>query len=228
MNKVWYVLVANLFVFSLSAQHVKEHKVKLSYEEKVSIDSFHIYRPFKELKALELSVFTYDIVNTPLKACQAFISFNTKAVGKQLASDEYGTGGFPSDNTLKHRKTPEYQKNRYLKVYFVLYFKYNNAPYSITCFETYAAESLPQYHTVLKHKYINEKWLLADDWYLSRFKSLSKLKPQFAQSLITGKPIKGNNQFNNLLNAVYVNNSIDIGVLDEYISEKEYCDLLNH
>lgn len=227
MNKVWFILIANLIVISLNAQHVKEYQGKVSYEIKVGIDSFRIYSPFEELKALDLSVFTNDLISTPPKACQAFISFTKRDIGKELASDEYGTG-FPSDNTLNHRNEPKFQKNRYLKVYFVLYFKYNNANYSITYIETYADESLPRYYTVLKHKYVNGKWLLADNWYLSRFRSLSKLKPQFAQSLILGKPINGNNHFNTLLNAVYLNNSIDIGVLDDFISNKEFGDLLNN
>lgn len=228
MKKRCLFLVTNFLAFSLCAQHVKEHLVKISYEKKVSIDSLHIYDPCEKLKALDLSTFTKDLVSTPLKACQAFMSFNTLSVGKELASEGYGSGGFPSVNTLEHRNKPEFQRKRYLDVYFVLYYKYNDTPHSATYVETFADESRPQYYTVFEHKYINEKWLLTNDWYLSRFESLSKLKPQFAQSLISGEPINGNDQFNELLNAVYLDNTIDIGVLDECISKKEFKDLLTN
>lgn len=227
MKKVGLIIFTNFLVLSLSAQGGQVHRLKVSYNQIVSVDSFRLYEPYDELAPLDLTEFSNDLVSTPLKACQAFMSFDTKEVGKELASSEYGLGAFPSDEGIEFRKNSEYKNNRYLKVFSVLYFKYNGIPHANTYFEMFINESLSRFYLELSHKYVNGKWLLVDDWYLSRFSSISKLKPQYAKALISGKQIEGNNDFNKLLDAVYSTNRIDIGVLDEFLKNKEYSNLLN-
>lgn len=204
------------------AQSRKGHKISLSIVEKFHIDSFNIRTPPLFLERLELQKFSKEQVKTPEKAVQTFISFNNEEWGKKLASSHY-PDFFPGTETLENRKTEQYQKNVYAKVYFTFYFQYKGTPHSACYTESYANSEIPKYYTIFVFELSEEKWLLSDDWFLSRIDDLSQLKPEYALSLFQGKQVNGSPKFNEFYKSVYGSGTIDMGVFSTLLNErKEY------
>jgi len=215
------IILSILCIFNhIVAQKENEYKVHLSIIEKFKIDSVSIKSPPLYLKRLETNAFSNDQVKTPEKSVQAFISFNSNEWGKALASTNYPSS-FPGVETLKNRNTNEFIKNIYAKVFFTFYFKYKDKPFAGCYTESYANSDMPTYYTIFVYEFDEGKWLLSDDWYLSRIHDLSMLKPLYASSLIQGKQIEGNLKYKELFNSIYHNNTIDLEVFNFLTKERK-------
>jgi hypothetical protein len=206
----------------------KEYDVCLSITETLIIDSISVKSPPLHLNKTSALKFENIQVETPENAVQAFISFTSNEWGKSLASTDY-PDYFPSSKTIEHRKSKTYLDNIYAKIFFAFYFTYNNNTYAGCYVESFATEEYPVYYTTFIFKQEKNKWLLADDWFLSRVDDVTVLKPKYAVSLFQGKKIEGNNEYMRLYNKVYHKNAIDLGILKNELQNNlsTYKPLLN-
>ncbi len=223
------ILLIAIFLITFNVIKGQEkYEVCLSLTEKLKIDSISFKSPPLYLNRVSAIKFEKNQVETPENSVQAFISFSSKEWGRSLASSEY-PDIFPSSGTIEHRNTKTYIENTYGKIFFTFYFKYKNSKYAGCYVESYAAEQYPVYYTIFVFKKEKNKWLLADDWFLSRIDDLSVLKPIYASSLFQGKRIEDNNEYMKLFHKVYHNNFIDLGILKKEIQNnpKVYKLLIN-
>jgi hypothetical protein len=225
------IIISILLLYSIShafAQHREGQKVNLSIVEHMEVDSIRIFETPLKLGLLKDSAFSKQQLSSPVKTMQTFISVNTIKWGKAIADNNYKKL-FPSEELINYRNTKEYRDNAYTNIFFIIYFKYNKERFSGCFSENFANIKNSKYVTLLVFKLDADKWLLTTDWYLSRLTAIKMLKPAFAINLLQGKQMKGNKKYNELLDSVYQNGILDMGVFSTLISEKKeyFSELLN-
>lgn len=215
MRKIAFILNIILLLYS-SVQGQNGEKVTFSIVREMNIDSVIVLKNLKLFPAHEDTVFHESQVATPEKALQAYMSFKTKEWGEKIASVGY-SGYFPSNSKIENNNSPEYHKKAYCKVYFIVYFNYQKQIYAACYNEQYVNTQFPQYMSMIIYRFVGNRWLLANDWYLSRFKDLGKLKPKYALALVQGKTLKNENLYNELYREVYSDGKLDLGVLQNLV-----------
>jgi len=225
--KNFLIIFSLLLVQDIFGQTGKQHKVLLSITSKFTVDSIKFYDPPVKLGLLKDTGFFIEQIKTPEKAIQAFISFDKYEWGKSLAGNTYKN--FPFPERVKYKATTEYRRNAFAKIYFVLYFNYNDNPYSLCYINTYLDDNQKNAFQAIIYEYKGDKWLLFTDWFTSRLGDIEKIKPEYVMNLLQGKPIKGNSKYNELLNSAYNNGVLDMGVLLFLLDKKKeyFIELLN-
>lgn len=225
--KNFLIIFSLLFVQNIFGQPGKQHEVLLSVTSKFTVDSIKFYDSPVKLGLLKDTNFCIEQIKSPEKAIQAFISFDKYEWGKSLAGNTYKN--FPFPERVKYKATTEYKRNAFVKIYFVLYFTYNDNPYSLSYINTYLDDNQKNAFQTIIYECKGDKWLLFTDWFTSRLGDIEKIKPEYAISLLQGKPIKGNSKYSAFFNSVYNNGVLDMGVLLSLLDKKKenFIELLN-
>jgi len=220
MRNLILFIILLIFPYNIFSQRHKQISVSLIKTHIFNVDSVTDLNNLKSYPILKESRISSTNLSTPEQTVQEYFSFNTKNWGQKLLSNEYSET-FLSTKLIDLRNSEEYKNNAFLKIYFTFFFKDDSTLYAGCLTEGYFQKDLPRLFSIQFLKLVNGKWLYVYNKFTNEIQRLSILKPQYAYNLLLGKKIVKNAKFNELLNKVYKNNTIDIKLLDSLLIERD-------
>lgn len=215
MKKISLVILLLFFMAELAFSQTmqsnlyirKEHLLTLSLNTVMKIDSINIYK--KPIKLTPLKEESEDVANTPILTNQNLLSYKNKEWARKLVIDDYWNK-FPNQTIIDIHNTKKFIDEANMKIYFTVYFKFNNEECAFCYTEGQAYKKTKYFYSISVFKLIEGKWLLSDNEMFWRINDLAKIKPKFAKALVQAKEIKKNKEYTELFNLLYSDNILNL------------------